>query len=257
MKKVLFLISVFIFLVPSFALADIDLSGMDYDDLIALKQQVDLLIMQSDHYKEITLTIGLWKVGQDIPAGTYILSPSSDYSSVVYGSTVEDTENSMNAFDLGNVGEFLDSGDTWRLTLSEGKYVYISHGPVTFISDDVPSSPDSTPDPLYAKYPPFDYRAVSRNPELYEKNNFLISGNVIQVLGSRSEGLTILVSTSGYYDDVVLLYVPPVNAPEYNILEDDKIEAFSVFRDMITYETVLGAQVTSPLADVDIIRLAE
>ena len=59
-----------IVLAAGFALAEgIDLSGMSYDELVALKDRINLAMWQSDEWQEVTVPQGVWKVGEDIPAG--------------------------------------------------------------------------------------------------------------------------------------------------------------------------------------------
>lgn len=47
----------------------IDLSGMSYDELIELKNRINLAIWNSQEWQEVTVPQGVWKVGEDIPAG--------------------------------------------------------------------------------------------------------------------------------------------------------------------------------------------
>lgn len=51
--------------------AEIDLSGMSYDELVALKDQINLAMWQSDEWQEVEVPQGVWVVGEDIPAGKW------------------------------------------------------------------------------------------------------------------------------------------------------------------------------------------
>ena len=53
------------------ALADVDLSDMTTDELIALHEQVQLMLFEQ--MKSVTVPQGIWLVGKDIPAGTYLI----------------------------------------------------------------------------------------------------------------------------------------------------------------------------------------
>lgn len=56
----------------TFASAEnIDLSGMTYVELVALKDQINLAIWNSQEWQEVTVPQGVWKVGEDIPAGMW------------------------------------------------------------------------------------------------------------------------------------------------------------------------------------------
>ena len=53
----------------SYAIADIDLSSMSIEDLFALKQQINLEIASRPEIKSVTVPVGVWEIGKDIPAG--------------------------------------------------------------------------------------------------------------------------------------------------------------------------------------------
>lgn len=70
MKKLFaLLILCLLFALP--ARADVDLSGMSYDELVALKDQINLAIWNSEEWQEVTVPQGRWIVGEDIPAGKW------------------------------------------------------------------------------------------------------------------------------------------------------------------------------------------
>ena len=78
MKK---LVALFLAIVLSagIALAEgIDLSGMSYDELVALKDRINLAMWQSDEWQEVTVPQGVWKVGEDIPAGHWTVKCTSE-----------------------------------------------------------------------------------------------------------------------------------------------------------------------------------
>ena len=75
MKKVM---SIFIALALVLALApaafaDVDLSGMSFDELVALKDQINLAIWNSAEWQEVEVPQGVWRVGEDIPAGKWTI----------------------------------------------------------------------------------------------------------------------------------------------------------------------------------------
>ena len=62
----------------SFAVADsINLSSMSYADLITLQKNLVKEIMSRPEWKEVKVPAGTWKIGEDIPAGTYGVSTES------------------------------------------------------------------------------------------------------------------------------------------------------------------------------------
>ena len=57
------------------------LSGLSFDELIALREQLNLAIWNCQEWQEVTVPIGTWVVGVDIPAGHWSIRPanSSEY----------------------------------------------------------------------------------------------------------------------------------------------------------------------------------
>lgn len=70
MKKC-FALLLILFLIPTFALSEPDLSGMSYDELVALKDRINLAMWNSQEWQEVTVPQGVWIVGEDIPAGKW------------------------------------------------------------------------------------------------------------------------------------------------------------------------------------------
>ena len=74
MKK-FFLLLLAISLLITAAVADApDLSGMSFDELVALRDQLNLSIWNSREWQEVTIPAGVWQVGVDIPAGYWTVS---------------------------------------------------------------------------------------------------------------------------------------------------------------------------------------
>lgn len=72
----------------SSAMADIDLSAMTIDELKALNQSVVSEIMTRKDFTQVRVPAGIYKVGEDIPAGTYTLLCDEDYTMI----TVKDSK---------------------------------------------------------------------------------------------------------------------------------------------------------------------
>lgn len=51
------------------AFAEIDLSGLSFDELVALRSQCLTEMTKRDEWQEVTVPVGVWKIGEDIPAG--------------------------------------------------------------------------------------------------------------------------------------------------------------------------------------------
>ena len=144
MKKVCLLVLALV-LVGSFAFAEVDLSGMSYDELVALKDQINLAIWNSQEWQEVTVPVGVWKVGEDIPAGhwTITVAPDGSYkwSSVAVGTALSETGKDIDFMSsayyyseqLKLPGSEDYSGlDEMNYDFKDGDYVIINYGDVIF-----------------------------------------------------------------------------------------------------------------------------
>lgn len=126
-----------------------------------------------------------------------------------------------------------------------------------FADDALPKptpEPTATPDPK-KQYAKFDYKSVSRNPENYEGEKVKISGRILQVLGSRTEGYDLRLATKGHYDNVVYVYISEDATPDYNLLEDDDIVVYAELEGDYTYTSTMGQEITLPLAYADFVEM--
>lgn len=132
MKRKLLAISLAMSMLPAIASADFDLSAMAYDELLSLQQQVALEIDHRPEHECIALPMGLWEVGVDIPAGSYLIACDGDaFCQAICGTVVDASGNAMSYLDKGNVGEMLESGETWRVRLTDGMFVYVAYHSAT------------------------------------------------------------------------------------------------------------------------------
>lgn len=78
------------------AVAEVDLSGMSYAELVSLKNQINLAMWQCQEWQEVTVPQGVWEVGVDIPVGHWTISPvDGAWGSVYYGSVLADNGKSL------------------------------------------------------------------------------------------------------------------------------------------------------------------
>lgn len=74
MKKLITIILIMTLAVPALAMADLpDISWLTYDELIQLKDKINLAMWNSQEWQEVTVPPGLWKIGEDIPEGRWNL----------------------------------------------------------------------------------------------------------------------------------------------------------------------------------------
>ena len=136
MKRISISIVFLMFMIPAFAFAEFDLTGMSYDELVSLSKQVGMEIMKSEEFDSVTVPKGIWEVGVDIPEGTWIITPANQMCIIVYGKSIDESGNDMNQFDSGNSGvDLYNSNDSWRFTAKAGNYVCVKIGSAVFTSD--------------------------------------------------------------------------------------------------------------------------
>lgn len=126
MNKILSLvICALILLLPVSALAEPDLSGMSFEELVALRQEIDLLLFGSDEYKEVSVPQGTYTVGTDIPAGTYSLSSELSMMQIT-------TDDSGSIESMVAVYSITSDSPVAKAELGDGYIVTISGKNVTF-----------------------------------------------------------------------------------------------------------------------------
>lgn len=98
------------------------IQGMSYDELVSLNKQINLAIMQSDEWREITVPIGEYIVGEDIPAGTYTVTTGESYCSL------EIHSNGKKVHDFDSFGPEVIG----KLALTDGQVVLVEYDYVVF-----------------------------------------------------------------------------------------------------------------------------
>ena len=142
MKKLaLFLLMFTLMTAP--ALAEVDLSGMSYDELVALKDQINLAIWQSDTWQEVEVPAGLWIVGEDIPAGKWTIKAADGITAYIKWGDKKD-ESGTDITYGGNVNESeivtsvtykrYEKGDVTEVSwdLKDGQYFVVDSGIALF-----------------------------------------------------------------------------------------------------------------------------
>lgn len=143
MKKVLCIILMIVLAIPIACAESVDLSGLSFDELVALRDRINLAIWQADEWQEVTVPQGVWKVGEDIPVGHWsIRAADGVYTSVDYGDVLLEN-NSISWSSSIYIAEFLtsptnqfyienDDKITTDIDMKDGFYVVISSGSAVF-----------------------------------------------------------------------------------------------------------------------------
>jgi len=146
MKKLFALLLALVLILPAAALADLpDLSGLTYDELVQLRQKINLAIWNSEEWQEVTVPPGIWKIGEDIPAGKWCLVVSQNsgipYASFTYCSKLN--KSGLDADDDAEINEYVTlnnktNNDGKRATFSivdflPDTYIIIEYAPIVFM----------------------------------------------------------------------------------------------------------------------------
>lgn len=125
------------------AAAEIDLSGMSWQELIDLRAAVTMEQMSRDEWQEVEVPQGVWKVGEDIPAGKWTIKCTvGSRTGISWGDKLDESGADI-SWD-GHVYEFegvynpnskyYSAGDRTELELElkDGWYVIIESSSATF-----------------------------------------------------------------------------------------------------------------------------
>lgn len=76
MKRLITIILI-LSLVPVVAMSDLpDISDLTYEELVQLKDQINLAMWNSSEWQEVLVPAGVWIVGEDIPEGHWSITPT-------------------------------------------------------------------------------------------------------------------------------------------------------------------------------------
>ena len=141
MKRITAMLLALLLVLPAAAAEIPDISGLTFDELVALRNQIDLAIWNSKEWQEVTVPAGVWVVGEDIPAGHWtIRAIPGSYTSVVYcdkldefGTNPDVGWRGWNGTLSGHepVGIYADERTRIDLDMVEGMY-FINRTPVIF-----------------------------------------------------------------------------------------------------------------------------
>ena len=93
MKKLIALLIALLILPLSALAGDLpDISGLSYDDLVRLKDQINLAMWNSQEWQEVTVPIGVYEIGTDIPEGhwTLRLADANQLATITYTDSLDE-----------------------------------------------------------------------------------------------------------------------------------------------------------------------
>lgn len=122
------------------------LHNLSYDELLTLKNDINLAIWLSDEWQEVTVPQGTWKVGEDIPAGHWTVKcHSGTWSTVIeWGEHLDDNNESIsyrgryskyNTIYNPNNETFDPINDVseYSFVVQDGDYIVIQRGAAVFM----------------------------------------------------------------------------------------------------------------------------
>lgn len=141
MKKSICFALLLCLLVPVAWAESIDLDSLSFQELAALRDRIQLVMMQRDDWQEVTVPQGVYKVGEHIPAGTWIVKCNPNFTEdmnmeeayLEWGKTLNETKTKIDYHDgIDTVyihnpnSEYYEGGITeYILTLIDGYYLVI------------------------------------------------------------------------------------------------------------------------------------
>lgn len=136
MKRV-FVLILAVLLIGALASAEVDLSGMTFDELVSLKDQINLAIWNCQEWQEVTVPMGVWKVGEDIPAGHWSIT-SNRWAHIQVGTALSATGHEIDIMGTSYwYSQSIDPNDPSEPSeidyeFKDGEYVVIEYGDVIF-----------------------------------------------------------------------------------------------------------------------------
>ena len=139
MKKLIIVTLILALLLPAMAMADLpDISGLSFDELVQLRDQLNLAIWNSEDWQEVKVPIGAWKIGEDIPVGKWTITAAdgSIYvqlcDKVAAGGMEADISNSRFYYSTEILPkDSMDETEPKQLDVDayKGNYIIIKYGP--------------------------------------------------------------------------------------------------------------------------------
>lgn len=152
MKKIFALILAIALLCPAVLAESIDLSGLSFAELAALRDRCQLAMMKTDTWQEVDVPQGVYQVGVHIPAGTWTIRCKTGYATTVEwgdalsadGQDIDNRKSTRHDFEgiYNPEDKYYDSGNRtdYTFTVQDGDYIIIDSAPATFTPGGVTPS---------------------------------------------------------------------------------------------------------------------
>ena len=84
MKRTLLFVLLLILLSASVGYSETDLSHMSFDELVSLRDQLNLAIWNSKEWQKVEVPAGTYQIGKDIPSGHWTIIPYYDTLTTIF-----------------------------------------------------------------------------------------------------------------------------------------------------------------------------
>ncbi len=134
-----------VLLLPTLALAEIDLSGLSYNELVALKDRINKAMWESQEWQEVSVPQGVYEIGKDIPAGHWSITAAQGQSvAVTWGTKLNEAKTDLDiVWEKGfyeyeslvsPTYEYYNASDRTEVDfdMQAGQYLVVSNGQVVF-----------------------------------------------------------------------------------------------------------------------------
>lgn len=121
---------------------DIDLSALTWEELLELKAAITLEQLTRDEWEEVDVPQGVYKIGEDIPAGKWtIRCKVGNRLRFAWSADLDDSGHDINFFTACDIAhltnpeyKYYEAGDDVEYTFEaiNGYYIVIEDSPATF-----------------------------------------------------------------------------------------------------------------------------
>ena len=124
------------------AFADIDLTSLTFAELVDLRNKCLTEMTKRDEWQEVTVPVGVWKIGEDIPAGHWNITCATgtkfNWAAITYCAELDETKKKASLWGKFNYSDMVKvEGSTARvsntvidLEMAEGAYLIVEECPV-------------------------------------------------------------------------------------------------------------------------------
>lgn len=129
MNRIVLLLLLVLLVTGSCAYAELDYNSMSYDELLRINSLVQAALFQKGILADgVTIYPGVYKVGEEIPAGVYRAECKGAYSSALLNIYPDENNQSILSGKSYVMAELYGSSVVGKLVLEEGNIVDLTNG---------------------------------------------------------------------------------------------------------------------------------